>query len=72
MSPLLLNQVLVVSGDLHGHLLLGLDQELHPRLALLQEGLLLEQERLQLAVRRGGRTRARWLSHLVLSLYVHL
>jgi len=49
MSYLLLYQTLVVARDFHRQILLRLDQELHPRFALLQEGLLLQQEGLQFA-----------------------
>lgn len=49
MSLLLLHQTLVVPGNFHCQILLRLDQELHPRFTLLQEGLLLQQEGLEFA-----------------------
>lgn len=45
---LLLQQTLVVAGRLGGQLLFGLGEEVHPRLTLLQEALLLQQHGLQL------------------------
>lgn len=48
--PLLLHEAPVVAGYLHSQLLLCLHQELHPRFTLLQEGLVLQQESLKLAV----------------------
>lgn len=52
MSFLLLHQTLVVSGNFHGQILFGLDQELHPCFTLLQEGLLLQQEGLKFAEKK--------------------
>lgn len=49
MSFLLLHQTLVVPRDFHCQVLFCLDQELHPRFTLLQEGLLLQQEGLEFA-----------------------
>lgn len=49
MCFLLFHQTLVVSGYFHRQILFCLDQELHPCFTLLQEGLLLQQEGLELA-----------------------
>lgn len=54
---LLLHQTLVVPRNFHCQIFFCLDQELHPRFTLLQEGLLLQQEGLELA---GRNQLTRW------------
>lgn len=57
MVSLLLQQTLVVSRDLSSQLLFSFRQEVHPRLTLLEETLLLEQHRLQFT---GEGQRGNW------------
>lgn len=54
MVSLLLQQTLVVAGDLGSQLLFSLRQEVHPGLTLLEETLLLEQHCLQFTGNAGG------------------
>lgn len=61
MSFLLLHQTLVVPRNFHCQVLFCLDQKLHPRFTLLQEGLLLQQEGLEFA---AGNQNSQWANEI--------